>query len=165
MLLRKTEQIGAIAGVGASVIDCVQAPIFAERQPESVIELCPIRELSALEHLPDERLTAHARLIKIFVPERQILHGRQQACGAGGVEIRDAQAKRVIGPIARVAERLILYDLGVIVAKMSVVHAERFEEAARREFAQRLAAHALDDLPEQRVTGVAIQMLLAGPEI
>src|SRR5262249_50079952 len=73
--------------------------------------------------------------------------------------------KSSLAAVAHIPVSLILHDLGVIVAKMRAVHAQRPKQLAQREFAQRLPADALYDLPQQRVSRVAIEMLRARPEI
>jgi hypothetical protein len=64
-----------------------------------------------------------------------------------------------------VASRPVRDDPRVGVADLGVAHAEGREDPLLGKVAQRLPARLLDDEREQVVTGVAVEVLLAGGEI
>jgi hypothetical protein len=53
----------------------------------------------------------------------------------------------------------------VIVAKMRAFHAQRFKNAGGSEFAEGLSADALHNLRQQRISGIAVYVLLAWLEV
>jgi hypothetical protein len=101
--------------------------------------------------------------LKVRVPFREVLNGRQQAGGAGGIEVGDAQLECLTLP--RVAVRLVFHDFRKVVAEVRVGHAQRFEDPLVGELPERLAARAAHNHGKQRVAAVGVEMLLARREV
>ena len=104
-------------------------------------------------------------MVEIFVPELQVLYGRVQAGGAGGVEVGEVHAEGLILAVLFVAQRIVLDDLLVVVAEMGVRHAERLEDIFGCEFAKRHPTYAFDNDGQQREAGVAVHVFFAGLEV
>src|SRR5271156_7119868 len=102
-------------------------------------------------------------MVKIFVPQGQIVDRRQQAGGAHCVEVRDADQKGILGGLISIGD--IFDDLGVVVAKPRIVHLQRLKDVGGREFAKGLSTHPLHYLSQQGVARVAVQVSGAGRKI
>ena len=101
---------------------------------------------------------------EVPVPAGKVLDGGEEAAGADDGEVRDAEA------VAARAVRLVGVgavpdEQRVVVAERRARHPQRLEDALVREGAERLARHALDRDGEQRVAGVAVEVLRARPEV
>src|SRR6516162_11570146 len=126
------------------------------------MELLPIAQLARLQHLLDHPRAARTGVVEILVPQRQVLDCRQEAGSTYGVEIRDADSESILRGHVTVSH--VLDDLGVVVAEVRVLHAERLEDARRGKLPKRLAAHAFYYLGQQCVARIAVHMFGTGRE-
>src|SRR6202008_2260110 len=85
VLVREAGEVGAVAGVGAAMIDGGQAFVFAVNQTGGVVERLAVIEFAAFEHLLKKSCVADARMIEIFVPEEQVFDGGVETCCGGGM--------------------------------------------------------------------------------
>ena len=162
-LLGIAQQRRTIAGVRATMIDGLQSAMRAVGDAGGVVDVLSVVEAATLLHGGDERGAADHRVLKVRVPLREILGGRQQAGRARGIEVRDAQLERPTLP--GVAVGLVPDDFRKVVAEVRVGHAQRLEDALVGELPERLAARAVHDHREERVAAVGIQVPLARREV
>src|SRR5256885_6183855 len=165
MLLRESWHVRAIPGVAAGVVYRWQAFVLAHHQPKSIVELLAVIELAAFEHLLEERRSAKPRVIEILIPQVEVLHGGVQARCAYCVEVRNAQLEGLVFVFPSVSQSIVLNDLCVVVSEMGVHHAQRLENILGRKLAQRHSAYSFHDQAHDRVTRVAINVLLARFEV
>src|SRR5260370_8774244 len=84
---------------------------------------------------------------------------------AGLLEIRNIERIAVLVLSFLISQRAIGDERGVVIAILRVRHFQRGENIFSSEFAQGLAADALDNHGEQEKSGVAVEPVAAGSEI
>src|SRR5713226_226986 len=165
MLLRKAQQLRAIAAPRAAVAHGVQAAVILKTEALGVVKNLAIVQLAALLDFAEEFLAADARAIEVFVPLEQVFDGGMHGAVAGLLEIRDIERVAVLVLLFTISQRAIGDERGVVIAILRVRHFQRGKNILAGEFAQGLAADALDNHGEQEKSGVAVEPVAAGSEI
>ena len=144
--------------------DGPQAPVRSVHHPERVVDRPAGCQHAARVLQRGQRRAANLPGVEVPIPPRQILDRREQARRTDRVEVRNALPPDVVGA-ARVRIGPVLHHHLVIVVEVRGPHAERLEDTLPRELPQRLPRDPLDDDAEQRVAGIAVEMLRAGIEV
>src|SRR6266702_4006231 len=88
-----------------------QSFINADYEAGSIVLLLAAIELSALEHLLNQHVPSHARMVEVFIPQLKILDSGVQAGGSRGVEVGEVHAEGLIPAVLFVTESIVLDDL------------------------------------------------------
>ena len=164
LLLRKAQELRPVPHPRATVADGGQALVPRQKQGGRVVELLAAVQNPDRLHRVEQLPVADLRLVKVLVPQLEVLHGRLDRAVPRLLPVPhiDPEAAALGLAVPRGAVR---DDPRVQVVELRVPHAERPEDTRFREVAQRLAARPLDDDRQQEVTRVRVEMLLARGEV
>src|SRR5262245_12857793 len=92
-LLGEARQLRAIAGPRPAVADAAKSLVFANEKPGSVIKLLAVVERADSLYLFKNSLAADLRLVKILIPEQQVLDRSLHGAVPGLLEVRHLDLK------------------------------------------------------------------------
>ena len=160
--------------VAARMADGLQATVLSEDDAVGVGNRVAAVENRARLHHPHHLGAAEPLVAEVVEPAGEVIGGREQA-GRAGVRVAEhglrvaragsVGAVPVVGCDRSVGIGPVHDHVLMVVVEVGPVHAERAEDALRREFGEGHAADGLYGLPQEGVAHVRIQVLRTGHEV